>query len=163
VDVHDHDGRPRARLGDQVVDDLPHRVGGVEEERAEQVQHGDRRPVPGLDHRQPVAGRRRLEVGGAHDRRRGGEVRPDLLPPPRVVAERERVRARREQPLRQPRRDPDAVRDVLPVDYADVDLETLAQPRQQALDRIAAGSPDDVADEEDPHRVSTYGSEPGEG
>ena len=68
-----------------------------------------------------------------------------------MVPERERVRAGGEQPFGEPRRDADAVRDVLAVDDAGVDVEALAQAGQQRLDRIAAGATDDVADEEEPH------------
>ena len=38
-----------------------------------------------------------------------------------------------------------------PFDDACVDVELVAQAREQRLDRVAAGSPDDVADEEDAH------------
>ena len=73
-----------------------------------------------------------------------------------MVAERDRVRPGREQHLGEPRGDSHPVGDVLAVDDADVDLEPLAEARQQALDRVAAGPADDVADEEDAHlrRVS---------
>jgi len=71
-----------------------------------------------------------------------------------VVAERDRVRAGGEQELREPGRDPHPVRDVLAVDDADVDLVPLPQHGQQALDRVATGPADDVADEEDAHGAS---------
>jgi hypothetical protein len=44
-----------------------------------------------------------------------------------VVAERDHVRTRREQLVRELRRDPDAVGDVLAVDDADVDAKLLAE------------------------------------
>ncbi len=48
-----------------------------------------------------------------------------------------------------------------PLTMQSVDVEPLAEAREQRLDRVAAGPPDDVADEEDPHRLT--GSEPGDG
>ena len=102
---------------------------GLEEERAEQV-----------DHRRP--GCRRAAGTTASPRARGAaracsragstrsdrlEVRRDLRAPPRVVAERDRVGAGGEQLVGEPRRDPDAVGGVLAVDDADVDLELVAQ------------------------------------
>jgi hypothetical protein len=92
-----------------------------------------------------------VEVRGSDDRRRRREIRADLLPPPRVVPERHRVGADGQQALREPRRDPAAVRDVLAVDDARVDLEALAQRREQPFDRVAAGTSDDVPDEQQAH------------
>jgi hypothetical protein len=45
-----------------------------------------------------------------------------------VVAERDRVGTRREQPVGQARRDPGPVGDVLAVDDAEVDAVLLLQP-----------------------------------
>jgi hypothetical protein len=67
-----------------------------------------------------------------------------------VVAERDNVRARLEQPARELRRDPDAVGDVLAVQDAEVGAELGPQPRQPLLDRPPARAADDVPDEEDP-------------
>jgi hypothetical protein len=61
-----------------------------------------------------------------------------------VVAERERVGAGREQPLREPRCQPGAVGRVLAVDDAGVDLELVAQRGKQLLDRAPAGGAEDV-------------------
>jgi hypothetical protein len=69
-----------------------------------------------------------------------------------VVAERDRVRTRREQPLGEPRRQPAPVRRVLAVDDAEVDVELLAQPRQALLDGPAPGGAEDVRQEEDLQR-----------
>jgi hypothetical protein len=66
-----------------------------------------------------------------------------------VVAERDHVGARREQPVGQARRDPGAVGDVLAVDDAEADAELLLQPGQARLDRVPAGGAEDVGDEED--------------
>ena len=68
-----------------------------------------------------------------------------------MVSERDRVRAGGQDPVGEPRGDPDAVRRVLAVDDAEVDLELVPKAREQALDRVASGATDDVADEEDPH------------
>ena len=129
----------------------------LEEERAEEVEHRDLRAVARLHEREPATGRGGREVRRPDDRRRGGEVGPDLLPAPRVVAEREGVGACGEQPLGEARRDADAVRDVLAVDDADVDVELLAQAGQQLLDRVTTRTPDDVSDEEDLHRGAALG------
>jgi len=151
MDVHDDHGRRLACLRHELVDDLPHAVRGIEEERPEEIDDGDGRAVACLDDGEPAAGRLALEVRGAHDRRRRRQIGADLLAPPRVVAERERVRAGGEEAFGEPRRDADAVRDVLAVDDAGVDVEALAQTGQQRLDRIAAGATHNVADEQQPH------------
>jgi len=68
-----------------------------------------------------------------------------------VVPQRHRVRAGGQQALREPWRDAQAVRDVLAVDDARVDLEALAERREQPFDRVAAGTSDDVPDEQQAH------------
>ena len=68
-----------------------------------------------------------------------------------MVAERDGIRPRGEQPVREPRRDADAVRDVLAVDDAGVDVELLAEAGEQLFDRVATRTSDDVADDEDAH------------
>jgi len=151
VDVDDDHRRRLACLLHQLVDDLPHAVRGIEEERTEEIDDRDGGAVACLDHGEPAAGRLALEVRGAHDRRRRGQIGADLLAAPRMVAKRERVRAGCEEALGKPRRDADAVRDVLAVDDAGVDLEALAQVGQQRLDRVAAGATHNVADEQQPH------------
>ena len=97
-------------------------------------------PLPG-----PDSGR----FAGRITRSDAAEVGADLLTPPGVVAERDRVGAGGEEAVGQLRRDPDAVRDVLAVDDADRGIELRPQRRQPVLERLAAGPPDDVADEED--------------
>jgi hypothetical protein len=66
-----------------------------------------------------------------------------------VVAERDRVGSGGEQPLRQARRDPGPVGDVLAVDDAELDAVLLLQPGQALLDRLPARGAEDVGDEED--------------
>ena len=153
VQVDHNDGSRGASVLDQLVDDLPHAVRGVEEERSEQVDHRDRGAVTGIHDGQAAPRSGSLEVGRPDDRPGRCEVGPDLLAAPRVVPEGQRVGAGGQQPFRQPRRDPHAVRDVLAVDDAEIDVETLADPREQRLDRVTAGPPDHVADEQDPHRL----------
>jgi len=68
-----------------------------------------------------------------------------------VVPQRHRVGAGGQQALREPWRDAEAVRDVLAVDDARVDLEALAERREQPFDRVAAGTSDDVPDEQQAH------------
>jgi hypothetical protein len=66
-----------------------------------------------------------------------------------VVAERDRIGAHLEQLLRELRRDPDAVGDVLAVHDAEVDVELFAKRGQALLERAPAGQADDVGDEEE--------------
>jgi hypothetical protein len=66
-----------------------------------------------------------------------------------VVAERDRVGPQLEQLLRELRRDPDAVGDVLAVDDAEVDVELLAQRGKALFERAPAGEADDVGDEQE--------------
>ena len=77
----------------------------------------------------PRPGAAAWRLAGRMTRSRRREVRADLLPAPGVVAERDRVGAGGEQPLGEPRRDADAVRDVLAVDDADVDVELARAAR----------------------------------
>ncbi len=86
----------------------------------------DARPVSSGDDRRAAPRGREWKVRRTHDRRGGGEVGADLLAPPGVVAERDRVRACGEQPLREPRRDPDPVGDVLSIDNARIDVEPFS-------------------------------------
>jgi hypothetical protein len=66
-----------------------------------------------------------------------------------VVAEREHVRTRCEQPAGESRRHARAVGDVLGVDDAEPGAELLLQARQALLDGRAAGRAEDVGDEKD--------------
>ena len=78
-----------------------------------------------------------------------GEPDNDLAAPPRVVAERDHVDARREQPVGDPRSEPDPVGRVLAVGNDEVDVELVAQGRQPLLDRAVSRRAVDVGDEED--------------
>jgi hypothetical protein len=66
-----------------------------------------------------------------------------------VVAERDHVGARGQQPVGQARRNPGAVGDVLAVDDAEADAELLLQAAQALLDGVAARGAEDIGDEED--------------
>ena len=72
-----------------------------------------------------------------------------------MVPEGDRVHPGREQAVGEPRRDPDPVGDVLPVRDADVDLELRAQRRQALLERLPAGGPDDIGDEQNAQSAQT--------
>jgi hypothetical protein len=65
-----------------------------------------------------------------------------------VVAEGDHICAGAQEPVRELRRDPRAVRHVLAVHDADVGSELVAQLRQPSLDRVAAGDAEDVGEEE---------------
>jgi hypothetical protein len=67
-----------------------------------------------------------------------------------VVAERDHVRAGREQPVGELGRDAGAVGDVLAVDDAEVDAELITQRRQAFLDGAPPGDAEDVREKEDP-------------
>ena len=120
----------------------------VEIERAEQVEHGDLDAVPRFDDgeavaRSPAAGVRRTD-----HRLALLEVAGDAAAAVRVVAERDHVGARREQPVGELRGDAGAVGDVLAVDDADVGVELLAQRGQAFLDGAPAGDAEDICEEE---------------
>ncbi len=151
MEVDQDDGRRTPRLGDEVVDDLERARGHVEEERAHQVDHGDRRAVGGGRDRQRAPRGVAGEVRGPDHPLGRGEVRRDLRPPPRVVPERDDVGAGGEEPVGELGGDPDRVGDVLAVHDAQVGADLLAERRQPRLDRAAAGDAEHVGYEEDPH------------
>jgi hypothetical protein len=66
-----------------------------------------------------------------------------------VVAERHDVRAGRQQPLGELRRDAGAVGDVLAVDDARVGVELVTQSGEMLLDRPPPCGAEDVGEEED--------------
>jgi hypothetical protein len=65
-----------------------------------------------------------------------------------VVPERDDVRARAQEPVRELRRDAGAVRDVLAVDDREVRAELVAQRRKPLLDCAPARDAEDVGEEE---------------
>jgi hypothetical protein len=72
-----------------------------------------------------------------------------------VVAERDHVSARRQHPLRELRRDADAVGEVLAVQDAEVGAELVAEAGEALLDRPSSGAPDHVPDEQDSQGMLT--------
>ena len=66
-----------------------------------------------------------------------------------MIAERDHVGARGEQLVRELRRDPGAVRDVLAVDDAEVGGELVAQAGQPLLHGAAPRGTEDVCEEEE--------------
>jgi hypothetical protein len=105
--------RLRPRLLDELVDHLEHRDRRREEERAHDVDHGHLGSVLGGSDRQPAAGRELREVRGPDHALGGLEIAVDLGATPGVVAERDHVRARGQNPGGELRGDPDAVGEVL--------------------------------------------------
>ena len=75
-----------------------------------------------------------------------------------MVAERDRVDSHPEELIGEPRRDADAVRGVLAVHDAGVDLEVGAHGLQALVERPPPGGADDVGDEEDPQEGRGYGT-----
>ena len=122
---------------------------GSSEQRAHHVDDRDVGAVGRRHDREAAPRERRREVGRPDHTGGRREVGGDLLAAPRVVAERDRVGAGGEDPLGELRRDAHAVGDVLPVDDADVGVELRPEIGEAGLERVAAGSADDVRDEED--------------
>ena len=112
VEVDEDDARLLARLLDERVEHLERADRRGHEQDALKVEHSDRSAVRRRHDRQPAARRARGEVRRPDHAVGALEVGRDLLPPPDVVAERERVGPGREQsvgqasasPLRRPRR-----------------------------------------------------------
>jgi hypothetical protein len=151
VDVDDDHGCPRPRPVDESLGELERMRRRVHEQRSLEVDHRDLRSVARVDEGNSAPRRARGEVRGTHDAVARLEVGSDVVSAPGVVAERDRVRAGRQQLVRELRRDPDAVGDVLAVDDADVDVELVAKRGQTLLERAPSGRADDIGDEEDPH------------
>ena len=121
----------------------------MEEQRAEDVDHRQSAAVRRRDDGEAASRRSARRVRRADDAIGRLEVRADLGPPERVVAERDRVGAHAEELIGEARRDPDAVRGVLAVHDARVDLELAPYRLQALLERPPARGPHDVGDEED--------------
>ena len=78
----------------------------------------------------------------------------DLLAVPGVVAEGDDVRPGFEHRPRHVRRQAEAVRGVLPVHDRQIDAQPSAQLRQRGEHRLAAGAPDNIAQEQNAHHAS---------
>ena len=105
-----------------------------------------------LDHAGAVPGLAAQEVGRPQDPRLAVQVGVDLAAVVGVVAERDRVDARREQLVGDLRRDPQAAGDVLAVDDHERRRVALAQDRQAVEQRVPADAADEVAHEQDARR-----------
>jgi hypothetical protein len=66
-----------------------------------------------------------------------------------VVAERDHVGSRTQEPVGELRRDARSVRDVLAVDDADVGAVLVAERGQARFDRVASRDAEDVREEEE--------------
>jgi hypothetical protein len=113
-------------------------------------EHGDARPFRRGNDVSPFPGALEKRFAGPDDAVGAVEVRDDLAAPPDVVAERDRVDAAPRAAVGELRRDAHAVRDVLAVRDAEVDVELVASEAKALLDRLAARRADDVGDEEKP-------------
>jgi len=149
VDVDEDRRRVLASGRHELVDHLEHGDGGVQEERPEHVHDAQAGPVRRRDDGQAAPGGRARRVRRADDAVRSVEIGADLRAPKGVVAERDGVCARGEQPVRETWRDPDPVGRVLPVHDADVDTELVAERCEAILEGAASGRAHDVGDEED--------------
>jgi Glycosyltransferase family 87 len=152
VEVDDHDLRLLASLAHEILGHRERAHGRIEEELAEQVDHGDRRAVGGLRHTPPLAGRRGGVVGRADDAAVHGQMLVHLPLAEGVVAERDHVDAGGVQAAGEPARDARAVGQVLAVCDHEVDLALGPQPGHLLLDDPPARCRDGIGDEEDPHR-----------
>ncbi len=160
VHVDDDHARSLGRRVDQRPDRLERAVGRFEEAEAEQVDHCHVGAVPRRDDAPATPGGAREQVGRPHDPGLALEVLLDPAPGERVVAERDCVRPGGEQGVGETRGDASPVGDVLAVHDDEIELELSAHAWNETLHRLAAWTPDDVRDEEDPH---AYGDRPGAG
>jgi hypothetical protein len=151
VDVDEDHRCSSARFRYELFDEDERVNRDLEEELALEVDDRDRRPVPGVDHGEPAAGRRGpAEIRGAKDAVARLEERDEIALPPDVIPRRDHVRAGGEELLGELGREPDAVRRVLAVHDAEVDAELLLETTQARLDGAPAGRAEDVTDEENP-------------
>ena len=110
-------------------------------------------PFRGLDDRRAAAGIGREVIGGSHDARLAVQIAAEPALVPGVVPERDAVDAGREDLVGQAIGDAGAVGGVLAVRDHEVELELLAQARDERLNGFATRPPEDVGDEEQPHRA----------
>ena len=103
------------------------------------------------DEQPPLPGHAGRVVGGAHGVRELADGGGELLLPPRVVAERDRVHARRGDLLRERHGDPAAGGGVLRVDDHGGHAELAADPGQLLLQDPTAGASHHVADHQHFH------------
>ena len=106
VDVDEDDLRLAPRLLDEPVDDLPHAHGTSMKSEPITLITATRVPSRAATTARPCPGSEEREVRRAYHAVGAREVRHDLDPAPRVVAERDRVDAGGEEPVGELRRDP---------------------------------------------------------
>jgi len=150
VEVDDHDRRLAPLLLDERLDRLERVRGRIQRQRAQQVDHGDLRPVGGRCDGEPAPRGARGHVRRPDHTLGAGQVGTEALLAPRPVPECDHVGPRGEELVRELAGDPAPVRGVLAVDDAEVDRELGAEPGEALLDGLAAGRPEDVGEEEDP-------------
>ena len=150
VHVDDDHGRAHACFVDQVVDHFERADRWTDEERADEVRHRNFGPVCRRHEGQPSSRCAPGEVRRSDHALALLQVGNDLAAAPDVVAERDRIDAGGQHLVRELRRDPHAVREILAVQDAEVDVQLLPQRGQSFLDRPPAGPADDVGDKQNP-------------
>ena len=149
MEVDDDDRRSGPCLRHERVDHLPGGHRRRQEELAEQVDDGDRDPVPRLDHGEAAAWRLRAGVRRPDHALAPSEIGGDPAAAVGVVAERDHVRSRREQLVGELGGDAGAVGRVLAVDDREVGVVPLAQRRQVLLHGATSRDAEDVRQEEE--------------
>ena len=152
--MHVDDDHRRALLGfvDELVDHLERTDGRSEEERTEQVDHGDLRLVAGRDECEPSARSALRHVRRPDHALALLQVRNDLAATPGVVAEGDRVDAGGEHLVGELGRDADAVREVFAVEDAEIRAQLLAKRGEALFDGATAGHADRIRNEQNSHR-----------
>ena len=149
MEVHEH-GHVLGHLVERGVGRAERAVHRVHEHAAEEVQHGEAADGRG-DERPALPRRAGRVVGGAHGVRELADGGGELLLPPRVVAERDRVRARREDLVGERHGDAAAGGRVLGVDDHGRHAELAPDAGQLLLQDPAAGASHHVADHQHLH------------
>jgi hypothetical protein len=123
--------------------------GDIEEERAHEVDDGDRLAAGGRDDGQAPAGSAVAEVRRTEDAVARLQHGKEVPVAPDVVARGDDVGPGGEELLGELRREAEPVGRVLAVDDAEVRTDVVREPGETRLDRPAPRRPEDVADEED--------------
>jgi hypothetical protein len=121
----------------------------LEEEPAEQADHGDRRTVGRAGDGERASGSVAREVGRTNDALGVGQVRGELAPRPGVISEGDDVSTGREEPIGELRSQASAVGCVLAVDDAERGAEVVAETSKPLFEGATPRGPDDVRNKED--------------
>ena len=148
--VDDDDGSFPACLLDELVGDEEGVNCRAEEELTLQIDDGDGGSVLRLANGEAPTRQVLAEIRGADDPRVRREHGDEVAMPPDVISECHDVGACPQELIGELRRETHPVSGVLAVHDAEADAEVVTKLVQRALDRPAAGGPEDVADEEDP-------------